>query len=79
MRLTIIRMLSNSSLSAFSSSNAVSSTQRTSSVQKVRSLSEQPQAATGASPVTPNKTLGTLPSVQPGRVMPRGSLLDLSV
>jgi hypothetical protein len=78
MRLTILRMLSTSSLSAFSNSNAVSSANRSSPVRPVRSLSEQPQAG-GAQSTAPNKTLGTLPSVQPGRVMPRGSLLDLSV
>ena len=79
MRLTILRMLSNTSLSAFSNSNAVGSTARSAPVRQVRSLSEQPQAGGPQSPAPAGKALGTLPSVQPGRIMPRGSLLDLSV
>ena len=79
MRLTILRMLSNTSLSAFSNSNAVGAATRSPAVRQVRSLSEQPQAGSPQGAVPSGKTLGTLPSVQPGRIMPRGSLLDLSV
>ncbi len=81
MRFTILRMISSNSLSAFSNSNAVGSNAvgavaRPSAVRQVRTLTDQGQA--GAS-VQPSKT-GPAPSdVAPTRVMPRGSLLDLSV
>lgn len=78
MRLTIVRMISSSSLAAFSQSNAVPAASRTSPVRQVRSQGTDQQATSSAAQLPPNKTLGSL-SAAPARIMPRGSLLDLSV
>jgi len=77
MRLTLLRMISNGSLSAFSASVAHSLPARQDGVQRVRALGTgQPGGSTQnarpgfqAAPVAP----------APGQILPRGSLLDLSV
>jgi hypothetical protein len=78
MQLTILRMISNGSLSAFSASVAQSGIGPVNALPPAQRIRAQapPQsngvsAAPGARP--------TPPPVQPGQILPRGSLLDLSV
>ena len=78
MHATILRMLSTGSLSAFSASVAQAGLGL---VQQARAASSQPLQASPATPQSSSSgssgmSLGTPPS---GRVLPRGSLLDLSV
>jgi hypothetical protein len=74
-----VRMLSPATLTAFSSGVAQSSFGRTGPVQHVRSVGAQPTqpAAPTAQPAlaSPSRT----GDAEPGRPLPRGSLLDLSV
>jgi hypothetical protein len=77
MHVTILRMLSTGSLTAFSASVAQAGLGQ---IQPARAVGGQTQQATpapqSASPGSSSSTLGTGPS---GRILPRGSLLDLSV
>jgi hypothetical protein len=72
--MTILRMISTGSLSAFSASIAQA---RLGQVQGVRVLGTQPQAA----PAQQSPVLQPNAQAAPadGRILPRGSLLDLSV
>jgi len=79
MRLTIVRMISSSSLAVFSQSSAIASAARPSAVRPVRSLTTGEPASPASVQAQPGKAAGSLPGVVPGRIMPRGSLLDLSV
>lgn len=72
MRVTVLRMLSTNSLSAFSSATTTASVQRPNQVRLVR---EQTQSAQQAGPLIKNAIPNQLPSIAP----PRGSLLNLSV
>lgn len=72
MRLTVLRMLSTNSLSAFSSANAAPSVQRSNHVRPVR---EQAGPAQQAAPAVKNAIPNAMPRIAP----PRGSLLNLSV
>jgi hypothetical protein len=79
MQLTILRMISNGSLSAFSASVAQSgmtAIQGAAPVQRIRSQSSAPQT-NGLSGPAAGRPMP--PPTQPGQVLPRGSLLDLSV
>jgi len=72
MRLTVIRMLSTNSLSAFSSAATTAPLNRANNVRLVRDqLTPQAQPAPAMKNALPN----TMPSIPP----PRGSLLNLSV
>ena len=72
MRVTVLRMLSTNSLSAFSSATTTASVQRPNEVRLVREqLSPAQQAAPSVKNAIPNQP----PSIAP----PRGSLLNLSV
>jgi len=78
MQLTILRMISNGSLSAFSASVAqsgITAVQGAAPVQRIRAQSSPPQtnglSGSAGRPMPP--------PTQPGQVLPRGSLLDLSV
>jgi hypothetical protein len=74
---TILRMLSTGSLTAFSTSVAQAGLGQ---IQPARAVGGQMQQAAptpqSASPGSPGNSLGTPSS---GRILPRGSLLDLSV
>jgi hypothetical protein len=72
MHVTVLRMLSTNSLSAFSSATTTTSVQRPNQVRLVR---EQRPPAQQAGPSIKNATPNELPSIAP----PRGSLLNLSV
>lgn len=72
MHLTVLRMLSSNSLSAFSSATTTSSVQRPNSVRLVR---EQASPAQQGAPLVKNAVPKDMPSIAP----PRGSLLNLSV
>jgi hypothetical protein len=72
MHVTVLRMLSTDSLSAFSSATTTTSVQRPNQVRLVR---EQRPPAQQAGPSIKNATPNELPSIAP----PRGSLLNLSV
>ena len=74
MRLTTIRMLSTNSLSAFSGATTTAPLDRGAAVRLVRDRAT-PEQQPGAA--APDKL--TLPSTPPTRLMPRGSLLNLSV
>ena len=79
MQLTILRMISNGSLSAFSASisqGGIGGVHGPAPVQRIRAQSPAPQA-TGLSASPAGRPMP--PPVQPGQVLPRGSLLDLSV
>jgi hypothetical protein len=79
MRLMILRMLSSNALSAFGSSSPLSPPGQAGPVHRVRALSGQ-AAQGGTKPEVPNLKLSLQPGEAPsGRLMPRGSLLDLSV
>lgn len=78
MRLIILSMLSSSSLSAFSAAinpNPVSQPPR---LRPVRSVGSEPQASSAVSTSGAGAT-GGIPSVAPSQMLPRGSLLNLSV
>jgi|UniRef100_A0A8J4HBC8 hypothetical protein len=83
---TVLTMLSSTSLSAFSVASGVDQAQRSGAVQPVRNLpglagNSQPGNASSsqASPSgQPNQPF-TLPNLTPGQILPRGSLLNLSV
>jgi len=75
----IIRMLSPSSLAAFSAGIAQSGFGRTQAVQGVRAVgSQQPQSTSPAAPLAAAPTARDSGAV-PNQLLPRGSLLDLSV
>jgi hypothetical protein len=77
MRVTILRMLSTGSLTGFSTSVAQAGL---GPIQPARAVSGQTlqtaPAPQSSSTGSPGGSLGTPPS---GRILPRGSLLDLSV
>jgi hypothetical protein len=78
MHLTILRMISNGSLSAFSASlsqGGVGPVNAATAVQRVRA--QAPAQSSGVSAAPSGRPQP--PPVQPGQVLPRGSLLDLSV
>jgi len=83
MDLTMLRMISTGSLSAFSAgatngaigSVAPATAIRPIATQQVRAQSSSPPNGLSASPG--GRSLP--PAVQPGQTLPRGSLLDLSV
>ena len=80
MQFTILRMLSSGSLSAFSASVTASSLGQARRVHPVRGASAQPQSsAPSSSQAAPSQGGGTGAGALPGRILPRGSLLDLSV
>jgi hypothetical protein len=76
LRLILPRMISNASLSAFSASNGVSSpgSARPAPVQRA-----QATAPARSAPLPPASPGGGPAPPSPTRLMPRGSLLDLSV
>ncbi|HTW26123.1 MAG TPA: hypothetical protein VME92_03270 [Acetobacteraceae bacterium] len=80
MHFTVLRMLSGTSLSAFSSANATGAAQRPAAIQQVRALSgsdgQTGSAKAGAGGL---KSLPAPSDPSTLRLMPRGSLLDLSV
>ncbi len=73
MQLTVLRMLSNNSLSAFSAATTTATSVRPSN--QVRLVRDQNSASQQASPLTKNALPKEMPSIAP----PRGSLLNLSV
>ena len=73
MRLTVLRMLSTNSLSAFSSATTTSALNRSNNVRLVREPVQPAQQATA--PSMKNAIPNQMPSIAP----PRGSLLNLSV
>jgi hypothetical protein len=78
MQLTILRMISNGSLAAFSASIAqsgIGSVNASQPVQRIRAQAPPQSNGVTASP----GARPTPPPVQPGQILPRGSLLDLSV
>ena len=78
MDLTILRMISTGSLSAFSASatnGAIGPVAAPPAIRQVRAQSPSPPSGLAASPGLRNFP----PAVQPGQNLPRGSLLDLSV
>jgi len=78
MDVTILRMISTGSLSAFSAgatNGALGRIAPSAAMQQVRAQSSSPPNSLAASPG--GRSLP--PSVQPGQILPRGSLLDLSV
>jgi len=78
MNLSILRMISPGSLSAFSASasnGAVGRAAAPEAIQQVRALAPQPRNGLAASPGGRNFP----PATQPSQNLPRGSLLDLSV
>jgi hypothetical protein len=79
MQFTILRMLSSGSLSAFSASVAASSLGQARGVHPVRGASAQPQSSAPSPQAAPSQGGGTGAGTLPGRILPRGSLLDLSV
>jgi hypothetical protein len=80
MHVMILRMLSSGSLSAFSASVAASSLGQARPVQQVRGASAQPQSSSASSSqAAPQQGAGAATGTLPGRILPRGSLLDLSV
>ena len=77
MRITILRMLSSNSLSAFSSVGPV----RPGNPAAIRPVRAQTQTGPGSpAPAGTELGLAPFPPRQPGeRVLPRGSLVDFSV
>ena len=78
MHMTILRMISNGSLSAFSTSLAnggIGVVQPVPQVQRARAQTPVQAPGVNASPSARQPP----PPAQPGQVLPRGSLLDLSV
>ena len=73
----ILRMISTGSLSAFSASIAQSRLGQTWPVQGVRALSPEPKA--GPLPQMPAPPPGSQAAPAGNRILPRGSLLDLTV
>lgn len=83
MRLTVLRMLSSQSLSAFSAANAPLRPARPGGV-RVAAATQVPGRAPTSSTASAAKpgtapAAATLGSTPPTRTLPRGSLLDLSV
>ncbi len=76
MRLIILSMLSSSSLSAFSAAINPSPVSQTPRPRPVRSVGNEAQASPA---VATSGTTGGIPKVAPGQILPRGSLLNLSV
>ena len=79
MQLTILRMISNGSLSAFSASvaqNGIGSVNASAPIQRIRA--QAPPQSNGVT-AAPGGGRPMPPPVQPGQALPRGSLLDLSV
>ena len=75
---TILRMISTGSLSAFSASatnGVLGRVTAPAAMQQVRAQAPSPPAGVAASP---GGRTGP-PPLQPGQILPRGSLLDLSV
>jgi hypothetical protein len=77
MRRRLLDMISPHSLSAFSASIANGGISAAGHVQKARSQQAPAQATAPAPQSTGSAAPGT--SRQPGQMMPRGSLLDLTV
>ena len=80
MQFTILRMISNGSLSAFSASvaqNGIGALQATPQLQRIRS--QAPAQSSGMNAAPAGSPRPAPPQVQPGQILPRGSLLDLSV
>lgn len=78
MHLTILHMISNGSLSAFSASvakGALGPVNAATPVQRIRAQAPSQPAGVATAP----GGRSTPPPVQPGQILPRGSLLDLSV
>ncbi len=73
----IVRMISGTSLSAFSASVAQTRAGQGASVAGVRQASGSPLASPGSPPFTALKS--GVPPQDSSRPLPRGSLLDLSV
>ncbi len=80
MRLIILSMLSSSSLSAFSAAINPSPVSQTPRPRPVRSVGNEAQASPAvATSGTTGGAAGGIPKVAPGQILPRGSLLNLSV
>ena len=75
MRLTVLRMLSTNSLSAFSHA-ATARVDRSGPVQTVR---ERVPVQASDSALSPQRTKPVVPGTMPQGPLPRGSLLNLSV
>ncbi len=84
---TVLTMLNNASLSAFSVASGIQQNLRPGAILPVRDLtntmingqsSSGQQAAPQMTPSTSGQPF-SLPSAQPGQILPRGSLLNLSV
>lgn len=81
MRRIILRMIAAGSLSAFSTAVAPGAG-ATSPVRPARSpepLAPTPQTVAPPALASPQPDAGKLPGVPAGKILPRGSLLDLSV
>ncbi len=84
MRASVLRMISTGSLSAFSASitngslgnGSLGGVAGAAPVQKVFAARSQPQQAAPAQQSAGGRPV---PQMAPGQIMPRGSLLDLSV
>jgi hypothetical protein len=84
MRMIMLRMLTTSSLSALSAIQPPSAHPQTGPVTRVRAPVPPQNGSAGGgpdpSPAVPPPAGGTPPGTTPGsRILPRGSLLDLSV
>ncbi len=79
MQLTILRMISNGSLSAFSASVAQSGIGPLNASQPVQRIRAQAPPQSNGVSASPGGGRPTPPPVPPGQILPRGSLLDLSV
>jgi hypothetical protein len=77
MRLIIFRMLSSTSLSAFSASVAPGRVDGPAAIRPIRDLTGSSRASSAAASTAPSAKPGITP--QPGQILPRGSLLNLSV
>jgi len=83
MRITIMRMIAHNVLAGFSTNAAAGSAAATSPIRPIRDEKAVARSSPASTRSTdqPPPTFSTKPpiSVQPGTVLPRGSLLDLSV
>jgi hypothetical protein len=75
---TILRMISTGSLSAFSASATNGVLGRVGAAAAVRPVRAQASPPANGVAAAPGSRAGP-PQVQPGQILPRGSLLDLSV